>query len=684
MLWNSLFAFLSASRTRGQGNISFISYWEHCERRLWTLLGLLVALSNWSLSATEGEGALQKEDVATLVSDIFRALQCPEHIDGTHHLCYKCLPQDWLLSVQENDRKDYLSGEEYLKFSTVLLCYIINMRQLCSSNVSSSPLPPDYSYCVWALTTLHSLEDESFLSANETESILKLINQNYQPEERPTSKYTQCIDAAHLMEEVGVTDSRGVESSSVPRLAAAIIYHLRKGHCVSRRNLPSPAFFTDYIFQSLNRTSDLHVKDLEQLLYKLGVGGTVTHSSHGRERRSTVDSSPDQPYACSLPLTRETRDWTQMCFSASELLEIFIMDPHSSISRGHFRHICPAIIQQLLGDACESPLPAASASPPSDIEKYGYSTVAVLLITLGSMLGICLIFFNSCQETYALLLQMFVGLAVGTLSGDALFHLIPQILGLHEDSQHFDPKLTKENDYLWKVAGIITGIYGFFLIERVFSFGMSSHGHGHLHDLSVELNCNEEGQHGKSVSTLQLRTVEERECTERQSVEPSINQQQKQGMPLLAVMVVVGDSLHNFADGLVVGAAFSSSVKTGMATTVAILCHEVPHEMGDFAVLLSSGLPVKRAALMNVLSTLTAFAGLYVSLFVSSHTEVQQWIFTVTAGLFLYLSLVKLMPEMSRIQSPHPYLVFFLQNIGLLMGWACLLLLALFENKLTF
>lgn len=69
----------------------------------------------------------------------------------------------------------------------------------------------------------------------------------------------QCIDAAHLMEEVGVTDSRGVASSSVPLLAATIVNHLRQGHCVTRQILPSPAFFTDYIFQSLNRSRDLDV-----------------------------------------------------------------------------------------------------------------------------------------------------------------------------------------------------------------------------------------------------------------------------------------------------------------------------------------------------------------------------------------------------------------------------------------
>ncbi|XP_076617704.1 zinc transporter ZIP12-like [Chaetodon auriga] len=645
---------------------------------------------------TNGQPQLQKNHTGILITKLLQAVHCAERTGTSQDVCDKCLTPDVALSVLEDDVKAYLTEEDYQQISTVLLYYIINLQDLCTSNAASpsslsSSSFGNFQFYLLALTNLHPAEDSRFLSSSETESILQLINQHYHSSNQHSSLDLQCIDAIGLLKDVNEQENPGAGKSSVPKLAAAIISHILQGHCFRQRNLPSPAFFTDYIFQSLNRTSNLQIMDLEELLHQLGVGQDGAAHTHNRKRRSVTGSSQKgagRPLdGCNHDTEGISRDWAQVCFSANQLVDIFALNPHLPISKEHFRQICPAIIQQLLGNACESAEQKRKGSLPTALEKYGYSTAAVLLITVGSMLGICLIFFNSCQETYSLILQLFVGLAVGTLSGDALLHLIPQILGLHDDTHsHDDKHYIEEKDYLWRILGMIAGIYGFFLIERIFSFLVPSHGHGHSSDLPLELNCNSQSQRGKSISTIQLGPVDDLECTEvsPEHADTRRPSHQRQGVPLLAVMVIVGDSLHNFADGLVVGAAFSSSAETGMATTVAILCHEIPHEMGDFAVLLSSGLSVKTAVLMNFLSALTAFMGLYIGLFVSSEIEVQQWIFAVTAGIFLYLSLVEMLPEMNRVKTDRPCLMFFLQNLGLLMGWACLLLLALFEHELKF
>ncbi|XP_061521723.1 zinc transporter ZIP12-like isoform X2 [Phycodurus eques] len=622
------------------------------------------------------EAHLQKNHIGVLVSAILLAVNCPEKTGASQEVCDKCLPPDVAVSVLEDDGKPYLTEEGFQRLSTLLLYYIVNLRDLCQS--SSSPVG-SYEFYLLALTDLHPVEDSGVLSLDELESILQIINQHNNPssQERSTlsnlQKYdlscdVQCIDAAHLLEDANVKEGTG--KMSVAKVFAAIISHLLQGHCFAQRNLPPPAFFTNYIFQSLNRTNELGVLDLEVLLHQIGVGreGKKPHAHDRKRGRSQTESGHSQE-GCN----HDAGNWARVCFSANQLVYIFALDPQMPISKEHFGQMCPAIIQQLLGNACDSGERNARGShQPTAFEKYGYSTAAVLLITLGSMLGICLIFFNSCQETYNLILQLFVGLAVGTLSGDALLHLIPQILDLHG---HDEEDLTEQKDYLWKIVGVVAGIYGFFLMERIFSFLVPQHRHSHSRG-----DCEGPSRRGKSISTIQLGPVdEEAETSPVQS--PS---QQIRGVPLLAVMVIVGDSLHNFADGLVLGAAFSSSPESGMATTVAILCHEIPHEMGDFAVLLSSGLPVKMAVVMNFVSALTAFAGLYIGLFVSAEAQVQQWIFAVTAGIFLYLSLVEMLPEMSRLQSGRPLTAFLLQNVGLLSGWACLLLLALFEHDLKF
>lgn len=157
----------------------------------------------------------------------------------------------------------------------------------------------------------------------------------------------------------------------------------------------------------------------------------------------------------------------------------------------------------------------------------------------------------------------------------------------------------------------------------------------------------------------------------------------------------------------------------------------LPHPAGDFAALLHAGLSVKRALLLNFVSALTAFIGLYIALSVATGEEFEAWIFTVATGLFLYVALcdmvsgegpaphLELVRQAEGLSTPHqssgggvgqqwgsegsprsplallqlpalmnakdkrPWLLFGLQNLGLLAGWAILLLLSLFEENIT-
>ncbi|XP_078718611.1 zinc transporter ZIP12-like [Lampetra fluviatilis] len=151
-------------------------------------------------------------------------------------------------------------------------------------------------------------------------------------------------------------------------------------------------------------------------------------------------------------------------------------------------------------------------------------------------------------------------------------------------------------------------------------------------------------------------------------------------------MVLIGDGLHNFADGLALGAAFSLSLGDGLATMLAVALHELPHEIGDFAILLNTGLSVRAALGLNLLSALTALVGFYIGASVSENEMAMQWIIAFATGMFLYLSINNMVSAIlsSRSHVDRPWLLLLLQNLGLFLGWACMLLLALYEDKLHF
>ncbi|PSN40027.1 hypothetical protein C0J52_17087 [Blattella germanica] len=131
----------------------------------------------------------------------------------------------------------------------------------------------------------------------------------------------------------------------------------------------------------------------------------------------------------------------------------------------------------------------------------------------------------------------------------------------------------------------------------------------------------------------------------------------------VAWMVVMGDGLHNFTDGMAIGAAFAANIAGGFSTAVAVFCHELPHELGDFAVLLKAGMSAKQAVFYNLLSSILSMFGMVLGVFVGESEVATAWVFSAAAGMFLYIALVDMC-------------------MGLLTGIGIMLLIAMYEHDL--
>ena len=111
---------------------------------------------------------------------------------------------------------------------------------------------------------------------------------------------------------------------------------------------------------------------------------------------------------------------------------------------------------------------------------------------------------------------------------------------------------------------------------------------------------------------------------------------------------LAADFTHNFTDGLAIGASYLVSINVGMVTTVTILLHEFPHEIGDFAILIQSGCSKRRAMMLQLVTAVGALLGTFVGLAVESAGSgtATLWILPFTAGGFIYIALVSVLPEL--------------------------------------
>ena len=115
------------------------------------------------------------------------------------------------------------------------------------------------------------------------------------------------------------------------------------------------------------------------------------------------------------------------------------------------------------------------------------------------------------------------------------------------------------------------------------------------------------------------------------------------------MLILIGDSVHNFLDGVLIAAAFMADTQLGVVTALAVIAHEVPQELGDFAILLHAGFSRRRAFLLNLVTSLSMLVGAILAWFLLTSLEaVIPYLLAFTAATFIYVAVSDLMPALNR------------------------------------
>ncbi|XP_042317832.1 zinc transporter ZIP6 [Sceloporus undulatus] len=486
---------------------------------------------------------------------------------------------------------------------------------------------------------------------------------------------------------------------------------------------------------------------------------------------------------------------TQECFNASKLMLSHGISTQVLLTATDFSYLCPAIVNQIDGRYCLIHTTSEKAETPPKTFSLQVAWIggfiSISIISFLSLLGVILVPLMN-RVFFKFLLSFLVALAVGTLSGDALLHLLPHSHGSHHHhpekpvvEHNKDPSFkhlvfesAEENAYLdstWKGLTALGGLYFMFLVEHLITLikqfkdkkkkkkneddeaeikkqlskydsqlsnneekmdtddrpevylethsheqsnfisqkpvaqeeeevmiahshqetadneyasrGCRNKCHSHLHDTLGQ--SDHLGHHHHDYHHILHHHHHQNHHPHSHSQRYSREELKDAGIATLAWMVIMGDGLHNFSDGLAIGAAFTEGLSSGLSTSVAVFCHELPHELGDFAVLLKAGMTVKQAVLYNALSAMLAYLGMATGILIGHYADnVSMWIFALTAGLFMYVALVDMVPEMLHNDaSDHGcsrWGYFLLQNAGILLGFGIMLLISVFEHKIVF
>ncbi len=240
----------------------------------------------------------------------------------------------------------------------------------------------------------------------------------------------------------------------------------------------------------------------------------------------------------------------------------------------------------------------------------------ILLFTaLGGVLGVLAAagFLALSEPVRARLLPRLVSFAIGALLGAAFLALLPHALEAAGQDEAHTLMLT-----------VLLGVLGFFLLERIMVWR-----HCHADECEV---------HGAQLERAYKAAA--------------------------GSLVLIGDGIHNLVDGVLIAAAFFTDIHLGVVTSIAVIAHEIPQEVGDFAILLHCGYSRIRAFLYNVAASLTTILGgvaAYFSLPLAK--QLIPYVLALAAASFIYIAVADLIPGLHR----RPELRLTLQQIALIL-----------------
>ena len=146
----------------------------------------------------------------------------------------------------------------------------------------------------------------------------------------------------------------------------------------------------------------------------------------------------------------------------------------------------------------------------------------------------------------------------------------------------------------------------------------------------------------------------------------------KQHIHTFAYTIIIGDALHNIVDGMIIAASFIVNVPLGIATTLAVVFHEIPQEIGDFGILIHAGFSKKKALFINFLAALTAFIGMFIAFFLNGTISgIQGFFIPFTIGSFIYIAGSDLIPEMHKetdLKKSVLQILFFIAGIMVMLA----------------